>query len=110
MGDWCCVTALSLAFAVPCWIAQSFTALSFLDSDEAGNNLTLVQYNQWKLFQPAITANAWYMLFRPFAFAFSCYSKIMLLNKIWHLFLPNRSKVCVLSASRLHINLFAHRA
>jgi hypothetical protein len=39
------------------------------------------------------------MLFRPFSFALSCYSKIMLLNKIWHLFLSNRAKTCAATSS-----------
>lgn len=96
MGEWCWVTAFSLAVAVPCWIAQSFTSISFIGTGES--NYTLAEYNQWQLFQPAITANAFYMFFRPLSFALSCYSKIMLLNKIWHLFMSNRAKACVATA------------
>jgi hypothetical protein len=36
------------------------------------------------------------LFFRPLSFALSCHSKIMLLNKVFHLFLSNRiSKPCV---------------
>ena len=102
MGEWCWVTALALALAVPCWIAQSFTSISFLDSDMSNNSLSRAEYHQWLRFEPAVAANAVYMFFRPLSYALSSHSKIMLLNKVWHLFLSNRvSKLCVQSPSLL---------
>jgi hypothetical protein len=95
MGAWCGVTALSLALAVPCWIAQSFTYISFLSTEDG--NYTKEAYEEWEKFEPAIIANAVYMFFRPLSFALSSHSKIMLLNKVWHIFLSNRhSKASVL--------------
>jgi hypothetical protein len=90
MGEWCWVTALALALAVPCWIAQSFTSISFLGSDMQNNSLSRAEHHQWQRFEPAMVANAFYMVFRPLSYAFSSHSKIMLLNKVWHLFLSNR--------------------
>jgi hypothetical protein len=95
MGDWCLVTSISLLLAVPCWIAQSFTSISFL-STANDSNYTLTESYEWNQFQPSIAANAIYLFFRPLSFALSCHSKIMLLNKVFHLFLSNRiSKSCV---------------